>query len=513
MHQTPDTRHQTPDTRHQTPDTRHQTPDTRHQTPDNQNRLNKLELLFSVLPFTPVTILSPLLLLLSIPSTSSAALSAITNQTVIGSKPFITLDGGQTKIEHVDALFDITLSDGTTYSKTNNPSAPDKPIELPDQKQSFENITTLIPKTLREIAIDDLVHEPYNFWGDDNGDGVDEVGISATGNLTMTITDVWGKSVNRSTILSVCNAPYKVTLAASGTLSTQYGDPRSSDLGSADVTYYFRPKVGLPVTCFAQPNLDYSSTHPHPMWPYTQMDGPASQWNPDRGYILQSLNNPSKNFPTMGSYGLFFNLILGDGVGGRITYSKSPTSSIIDLLITDGGNGSAKVMLIGPRNGASPAEAQRFVPTTFILYSDAAKSNAIYSFTIGKWFIAKPGESTGWNPNFCRDTYGGGYRTPNTVELSNANDPLTGWNGGLAGQPSNFQRRIGGGLFSEWGNMDNYGRWGRPSIYINSDFDDVWYWAAEEYDANNQRYVDSYGGWVNYTQKVVGKTRFACVTP
>ncbi|MDF7670073.1 hypothetical protein PT276_02440 [Orbaceae bacterium ESL0721] len=443
----------------------------------------------------------------------------MTKQTVIGSHPYFTFDGGKTKIESAEGLLDITLSDGSKYSKSNNPSSPDKLIELPDTGQSFEDITTAIPKTLSQINLNDLVHEPYNFWGDDNGDGEGEGGVTATGNITMTISDVWGQNVKRSTILSVCNSPYKMTLSVTGILSTQYGDPKSSNLGEAEATYYFRPKAGLPITCWAQPNLDYSSTHLNPLAPdnshfeFYQLDGPASQWDPDKGYILQSLTNSTANFPTMGAHGLFFNLLLGDGVGSNLTYSKSPASSGINLNITDAGNNSAKVMLTGPRNGATPTYAATAVPTTFTIYSDAAKTNAIYRFTISKWFIAKPGDAGVYDANFCRNSYGGNYRFPKLIEYTNGNSPDQGWTGGLAGQPANYQRRIGGGLFAEWGNMDNYGRWGHKSIYQDSDFDDVWYWSSDGYNATEGYYADSYSGWVFHMPYIVSTYRYACVTP
>ncbi|MDF7670059.1 hypothetical protein PT276_02370 [Orbaceae bacterium ESL0721] len=495
----------------QTPNAKRQTPNAKRQTPNASNILN---FFYSLLTYSP-SIIVPLFIPIF---PAIAALTAVTNQTVMGDEPYFTFDQGKTKVERAEELLDITLSDGRSFNKTNNPSTVEKPIILPVEKQSFADITSFIPKTLGSINLNDLVHEPYNYWGDDNGDGQD--GITATGNISMKISDVFGQAVDRASIPSLCNQPYKVTISASGTLTTQYGNPRVKELGSATVDYYIKPKTGSPVACFAQPNLDYSSTHKHsrqglgPWASFVDVDGPASQWMPDRGFRLQSLTNPSANFPTMGAHGLFFNLILTDGLGKNVTYSKSPASSPVNLVITDAGSNMAKVKLTGPRNGATPEYAQSFTPTTFILYSDSSKSNAIYSFTISKWFIAKPGRATsGWDNSYCQNTYGSRYRTPKIVEYTNANEPNKGWTGGLAGQSTTYQRRIGGGLFSEWGNMDNSGDQSDKSIYQESDFDVVSYWAAESYDANNKYYADSYGGWVNYADSMFEWYANACVTP
>ncbi|MDF7670752.1 hypothetical protein PT276_06005 [Orbaceae bacterium ESL0721] len=411
-------------------------------------------------------------------------------------------------------MLDITLSNGITYSSAENPSFIEKPIELPKDKQSFNDITMTIPSGLNQIALNDLVHNRY--WGDDNGDG--ENGVNATGSVTMAITNVRGEDINRADLLNACDAPYKLTLTGSGILNTTYGDPNSRDLGTASVTYYLKPKEGNAFACWAEPNLAYSGTVKHPFaasdafFDYTLIDGPAKEWNPKRGFLLQSITNPATNFPTMGAYGLFFYLTVGNTFGKNITYNKTPASSGLDLKVTDAGNNVAKVMLIGPRDGASKTVAQTAVPTTFTLYAD---KSAIYSFKISKWFIAKKGDGGGFNANYCNNSYGANYRIPNTVEYTNANDSSKGWTGGLAGQSANYQRRIGGGLFAEWGNMDNYGRWGYKSIYQDSDFDDVWYWASEPYDAGGvqQRYVDSYGGWVAYRYATDTDWRFACVTP
>ncbi|MDF7666668.1 hypothetical protein PT273_02190 [Orbaceae bacterium ESL0727] len=198
---------------------------------------------------------------------------------------------------------------------------------------------------------------------------------------------------------------------------------------------------------------------------YYNWDGPASQWDATKGFKPQNINNPSSNFPTMGANNLFFNLIM-QGTGANystVRYDKSPANSGINLTIENGGSTNiAKITVTGPKYGDSSATANTTVPTTFTIYADTNKTNKIYSFTISKWFITRRGETGVYNANYCRNTYGSNYRIPNVAEYTNANG--NGWTGGLPGQPNNYQRRIGGGLFAEWGNSM------ASRYYINSDF-------------------------------------------
>ncbi|MCX8583279.1 hypothetical protein, partial [Gilliamella sp. B3372] len=105
------------------------------------------------------------------------------------------------------------------------------------------------------VALSTLIGPPNNYWGDDDGDS----GVSATGRLSLSIVDKSGQTVSRSTVPTICKAPYKVTLSSSdGTLSTRYGFPNRSTFNASNVTYYVNPKAS-PVVCFARPDLTYAS--------------------------------------------------------------------------------------------------------------------------------------------------------------------------------------------------------------------------------------------------------------
>ncbi|MDF7670253.1 hypothetical protein PT276_03380 [Orbaceae bacterium ESL0721] len=432
-----------------------------------------------------------------------AATSTLTTKGIVtGTAPYLTFDNGQTKATDTAALLTIKLSDGRVYGQTNNTSTPTNPIMLPVEGQTLADVQMFMPLDRKTVSLSELIAAPNNYWGDDNGDGKGVNGIAASGSLTLKIQDSTGRVLDRNDTISLCDGAtyYKVDLSGTaGSLQTKYGIPNKTDFAASNITYYIKPKpTSKPYVCNAQPNLNNSGgTH----------NGPITEWDPAKGFKVQRVNTPSSNFPTMGAHGLFFNLTIAGDVWQNMSYDKSPASSGIDISIGNGGSANvAKVMLNGPRYNTNNATTA--VPTTFTIYSDKAKTNKVYSFTIGKWFIATPMTDNTYNEDYCLEHYGSKYRVPNITEYTNANGNF--WEGGLAGQPNNYQRRIGGGLFAEWGDMRN------NLVYTSSDFDfDAegygTYWASEKYNDKWQYFVYSDDGAVLHA--VHYTTRYACVTP
>ncbi|MDF7670011.1 hypothetical protein PT276_02120 [Orbaceae bacterium ESL0721] len=449
------------------------------------------------------------MLLISLP-TSAAMSAAVTQSVIIGTAPYLTFDGGETKDADTTQLLSIKLSDGRFYTPNNNLSTVTNPIELALVGQTLADVDMLIPKEKNSISLNELFSSSHDYWHDDDGDGEGVDGITATGNLILQIEDSNGKILNRGDTLSACDGAtyYKVGISnTAGTLLTKYGHPNSTNFTAANTTYYIKPHPNTqPYTCYVKPNMQYSGSQPFgDSNTFYNWDGPASQWNNQKGFLPQDINNPSSNFPTMGAHGLFFNLTIAWDVWQNVTYDKSPSDSGIDISISTGGSSNiAKIALTGPRYNTNNASTA--VPTTFILYSDKEKKNKIYSFTINRWFIATPGEGGGYKENYCSSSYGSKYRVPGVSDFTNANFPSQNWTAGLAGQPNNYQRRIGGGLFAEWGDIRNF------NYYTTSDFDYHWYWVAEKY-LSWQRDVDSYIGYINYDNPTTKVGRFACVTP
>ncbi|MCX8582404.1 hypothetical protein, partial [Gilliamella sp. B3372] len=59
------------------------------------------------------------------------------------------------------------------------------------------------------VALSSLIGPPNNYWGDDDGDS----GVSATGSLNLSIVDKNNQAVSRNSVLTICNAPYRIKLS------------------------------------------------------------------------------------------------------------------------------------------------------------------------------------------------------------------------------------------------------------------------------------------------------------
>ncbi|MDF7670744.1 hypothetical protein PT276_05965 [Orbaceae bacterium ESL0721] len=428
-------------------------------------------------------------------SPSYAALSSITSRSIEGAAPYFTFDGGATRATDTSTLLTIKLSNGTVLTRDWNPTSEANPMELPAENQTMADVQMLIPNHAMDIDLNTLLYHPYYYARDDNGD----IGLSATGKLSVTIFDVDGNLItNRYAQLESCRGPYKVTLTSTDSmLSTSHGVPNATYYNALSATYYIKPKSwsSIPIVCFAQPSLEFNEVQ-RPAQGYN-WDGPASQWNHDRGFILQDINNPAINFPTMGADGLFFNLSFYNAHSSSIYYEKSPYNSGIGLNISPINASRVNITLTGPASGANRTVADSAVPTTFTIKSG---NTALYTFKIQKWFIVKPGAGGGYSAQYCTNVFGPNYKLPNIPDFTNANGSY--WKGGLKGQPNNYQRRIGGGLFSEWGNMLNYNAF--TNATLDTDF-----WTIQK-RVNGYADVSANYGLIHYTTS--NRTnRIACV--
>ncbi|OCG08773.1 hypothetical protein A9G13_01550 [Gilliamella sp. wkB178] len=411
-------------------------------------------------------------------ATTTQALSATTAQVIHGSAPYLTFDNGVTKVTTTDGLLGITISDGTTqttYTPSHNTSTAANPIVLRVANQSFADIGMLVPPTTDSIALNALIGAPYNYWGDDDGDGQGTNGITASGNLTVSITDKDNQAVSRNEVLSICGAPYKVALTSTaGSLTTQYGLPNSSNFTGSTATYYISPKAP-PKICYARPSLQYGKNNEtirgSSGW---NLAGPATIWNPIKGFLVQSTESSgySRNFPTTGANKLYFDLDIGGVKGSALTWPTVISQGGITATITpspaDANN--IRVTLTGPHmnNRGTPS-----LPQTFVLVGKDSSNNEVlkYGFELKYWFVTRGGNyakapvQTTW----C-NSLGGGYRMSQVKDLTNAvctsQAIAAGRNceGAVGATPSSsthyYQRNIGAGLFTEWGNM----------FYYNADF-------------------------------------------
>ena len=402
--------------------------------------------------------------LLSI-SFANHALTAKTTYVIQGSAPYLTLDGGRTRVTNSEALLGISLSDGRTFTPTTNNSSSTNPIELPVDGQSFADIGMLVPTDTNSIALSSLIGTPYNYWGDDDGDGQGIDGITATGSLKLSIVDKDNNPVARNQVLTSCNnnkAPYKLTLSSTeGRLTTRYGVPNESRFSASNATYYINPKAS-PVICFARPDL----------WGISSNLSDAI-YQARNGFLPQSVTPSSYglNFPTTGANNLYFDLDIG-GVSQALSWATVSHGGITATM-TDSTNTSVKVTLTGPAVtdpnqwvSENPDRVDRpSLPQVFELVGRDSRGNAVvkYGFELKQWFVHSGNNEKNHSSaeSWCNNI---GYHLPNIRDLTNGScrrlNSEDACNGVVEATPSSpdawYRRHIGGGLFSEWGMVEDY---------------------------------------------------------
>ncbi|MBI0155405.1 hypothetical protein [Gilliamella sp. W8128] len=452
-------------------------------------------------------------------SFSNYALTTKTTNIIYGSAPYLTFDGGRTRVTNTEALLGISLSDGRTFTPTTNNSSSTNPIELPVVGQSVNDIGMLIPTDTNSIALSSLIGTPYNYWGDDDGDGQGVNGVTATGSLNLSIVDKNNQAVARNEVPTICNgkAPYKLTLSnTNGRLKTRYGVPNESYFTAGNVTYYIKPK-GTAAICYARPNLRGSGIS-------------AAIWNPDKGFLTQSVtpSSYSLNFPTTGANNLYFDL---DISGSTQALSWAPVShGGITATMTDSTNTSVRVTLTGPAvtdpnqwESENPDRIARLsLPQTFELVGRDSSGNAVvkYGFELKQWFVNRGNYASTHSSieSWCNSF---GYRVPKVKELTNS--VCREWNSGpycrgaVSATPSSpdedFRRHIGAGFFTEWGIMSSYT--GYPGANFKGDYSNGGpYLTSDKSSHNNLIFVIDgyYNGWVRWTY-TNGKAYGLCVYP
>ncbi|OCG08927.1 hypothetical protein A9G13_02380 [Gilliamella sp. wkB178] len=387
-------------------------------------------------------------------ATTTQALSATTAQVIHGSAPYLTFDNGVTKVTTTEALLSITISDGTTQTTytPDNTSTAANPIVLRVANQRFTDIGMLVPTNTDSITLNALIGAPYNYWGDDDGDGQGANGVTASGDLTVSITDKDNQAVSRNAVLSICGAPYKVALTSTaGSLTTQYGLPNSSNFTGSTAIYYISPKAE-PAICYARPiGARFPAT-------YT-----------------------ADNFPSTGANNLYFDLLV-EGINastltwptvtnGNITATMTPTPSEPNNI---------RVTLTGPDRYDRVTTT---LPQSFVIVGKDSSNREVlkYIFGLQHWFVNSGNQKDYYNRYLCDASRG--YRMPQVKDLTNATCGRYGWTCSVdkieGAKPSSgqnrFSRVIRAGFFSEWGDMSNYTAAGFTGyLYWTSDYNNTY---------------------------------------
>ncbi|NUF27908.1 hypothetical protein [Gilliamella sp. ESL0254] len=419
------------------------------------------------------------LLLLSY-TQSSVALTAHTSRVIEGSGPYLTFDGGRTRATSTDSLLFIKLQDGQVITPSTNTSSVSNPIVLPYVGSTLGNIETLVPSSASSVSLSDLITR-YNYWRDDDGDGESTNGIRASGRISVRFKDKNGQTVSRRDALSICSAPYRVTLSSTdGYLQTQYGVPNRTSFRGQTVTYYINPYANVGI-CYARPNLYFGGTGAtvnriHDDFKYA---GPSNIWSPTKGFLTQSTNPLyyNRNFPTTGADGLYFDLLI-DGVdASQLTWSPVTRGGITATVRNviphdewipsiDRGKVVARVRLSGPRASSSQISSSSpsrltvpSLPQIFELVGRDRSGNEVkYGFVLQKWFVNRRYQGSQYNQlNWCRSL---GYRLAKARDLTNAvYTGASSWpiSGATPSSSGNYYRRhIGAGFFTEWGATNFY---------------------------------------------------------
>ncbi len=381
----------------------------------------------------------------------SHALKPKQTNVINDSKPYLTFNGNRTCTVNIDNLLEISLSDGTRYTPSTNNSSINNPIKLPGR--SFADISMLVPTNINSVALSTFIGSKYTHSGDD---------VNTTGTLNVSIVDKNNQAVSRNTVLDICKAPYQVKLSSTAG-SFNNGESTSCNFSASNVTYYITPNESSAV-CFARPNLRLGKLNEKGL--SHDYRGPASVWNPDKGFLTQSSYN--LNFPTTGAHGLYFDLLIE---GSNKPLSWSPVShGGITATMTNSTATSVRVTLTGPvatesqSNSSNPGLISKpTLPQTFELIGRDSSGNPIvkYGFELKQWFIHQ-GISTYLDTlSWCKSI---GYRPTKISDLTNASCRGTNHGswckdsvGATPSSPNNlYQRQIGAGLFTEWGAMDYY---------------------------------------------------------
>lgn len=410
-------------------------------------------------------------------SSHALALTASTSGEIHGSAPYLTFDGGKTKVTNSEELLSITLSNGRKYTfEESDPSFKQDPILLPTPEPKLNTIKTYLPDGVESITLNDLIAKGN--WGDDDGD----VSASATGNLSMNVKNDIDQTVHLDDVLDSCYSPYKMTLTSEeGKLTTRYGIPTTTEYKGNSAIYKIATTSATPRTCFALPFGDISSP-----------GGFDAPWVGKKGFSPRDIKKPEINFPTTGINNASFNLFITGASANNITYSKSPESSKLSLEITPKANNNAQIVLHGPKDVAQA--------TTFTIYADKAKTQVIYRFKIKDWYVYVA-EDKARNvlksddniERYCQSKAGKGYSLRNVS------------NNSMRNKGGRFRHKIDFTLMGEWGNLEKV-IGGSPNILI------AHYFADEIPLVGHYRFYNKTNGEVskgkgeNYSNIVCAKT-------
>jgi hypothetical protein len=201
--------------------------------------------------------------------------------------------------------------------------------------------------------------------------------------------------------------------------------------------------------------------------------GPADIWNPDKGFLVQSINPESYNlnFPTTGAHNLYFDLLITGIEPEELTWApvthEGITATVTNVVANDGWipyedrGVVARVTLTGPEarnqwdNPHPNPIAKPKLPQTFELVGRDIYGVEVvkYGFVLRQWFVNRGAEWKTYRDHlaWCNSL---GYRMPRVRDLTNSN--YNNLDATPSSSGNHYQRNIGAGFFTEWGYMTGY---------------------------------------------------------
>lgn len=259
-----------------------------------------------------------LLVLLFLPQCTQAALSAITINTIQGTKPYLLLPDGKTKVTSLEYLlgFSMPKRDGIEGIELIDSTMASKVIFAPAGMR-YKDILAL-------VDIDGQLHDIEALVGDDDGDAVLAENTLVKGQIKATWYDA-GKVINQEDLgntLSACGGPYTLTIEIPAAVSvhTAFGDPDNNSYGNhSGVTYTFK-----------QADMRICYLRPLDMTTYPAKNGlgggyDSDVFDPDKGFLATNKEFPGTALKGVGFY------VLGSGAD-QSKYRCSISSGITETL-------------------------------------------------------------------------------------------------------------------------------------------------------------------------------------
>lgn len=249
-------------------------------------------------------------------------------------------------------------------------------------------------------------------------------------------------------------APFKVKLSADLVLFSKFGDPDFTTYpndvieNQPSATFTVIEDVGV---CYAKPQLK----------PDNVADGGSYHFDKKNGFFTQSIEDPTKNFPTTGFYGARFELILSQkGDYEEYDWYVKQGSELV-YIEKNAKYGKPPIVVFKGESAKDSKKAWDLVmgsgkgyPVIIEGKRKETGKTIQYAFTIKQWFESwKPIDSTGKAESTVDElsevikgcnAKEGHYRLAHAEEISNA---VLGTKG-----ETQFSREIGK-LLSEWGDV------------------------------------------------------------